>query len=424
MERNWCQELAYTAADIARPTSLEDLQELVAGADRVKALGTRHSFSTVADTPGGLLLDMTGLDTGIRFNDGDGPQASTATVPGGASYGVVADALHAGGLALPNLASLPHISMAGGTATATHGSGDTNQILSATIAAVDLVAADGSIVTVEAANPDLAALSVGLGAFGVITQVTLDVEPTFDVLQDVYLGAPWETFLDNLDEIMGSAYSVNVGGNFGPENLRSFWLKYRLETDANGEPVLPERPSTMFGAQLVVDSAGRNPSTTPLGVPGPWSQRLAHFRLDGDPSMGGDELQSEWFVTRADAPDALRALRTMADDIDPHLHGFELRTVAADDLWLSPAYQRDTFSIGFTWKKHPTEVRALLAPIEQALAPYAPRPHMGKLSAMGRDELVDRYDRLDDFLGVVDRYDPAGKFSNPYLGRLRSTGNA
>lgn len=419
MERNWCEELVYEAAEVQRPTSVEQVQELVAGAERVKALGTRHSFSTVADSPGGLLLDMTELDTGIAVGGDSNLDSMTATVPGGASYGVVVDALEAEGVALENLASLPHISIAGGTATGTHGSGDTNKILSAAIVGLELVTADGSLVTVDRSSPDLAAMAVGLGAFGIITRVTLEVEPSFTVLQDVYVGAPWEVFLDNLDEVMACAYSVNVGGNFSPDNLRSYWFKHRLDVDASGERIVPERPPTRFGGELYDSDEVRNPAATPLGVPGPWSQRLAHFRLDATPSVGGDELQSEWFVARPDAADALRALRAMGDRIDPHLHGFELRTVAADNLWLSPAYERDTFSIGFTWKKHPHEVRALLRPIDEALAPFAPRPHMGKLSAMARYVLAERFDRLDDFLALVDLYDPDGKFSNPYLESLR-----
>ncbi len=415
MAQNWCGELVYQAAEIQRPTTVEQVQELVTAAERVKALGTRHSFSAVADSPGGLLLDMTELDSDITVDH----QTMTATVPAGASYSTVVEALEIESVALRNLGSLPHISIAGATATGTHGSGDTNPVLSAAIAGLDLVTADGSTVHIDRSTGDLAAVAVGLGAFGIITQLTLDVEPSFAVLQDVYLGAPWQTFLDNLDEIMASAYSVNVGGNFSPDNLRSFWFKHRLGVDGSGNPIVPERPSTMFGGELYDEVDPRNPAATPLGVAGPWSQRLAHFRPDAQPSVGGDELQSEWFVARADAPDALRALRAMSDRIDPHLHGFELRTIAADDLWLSPAYQRDTFSIGFTWKKRPTGVRALLRPIEEALGPFQPRPHMGKLSAMGRDELLDRFDRLDDFLAVVDRYDPGGKFSNPYLRALR-----
>ncbi len=415
MERNWCGVLRYSAAEVHYPTTVGQAQGLVAAADRVKALGTRHSFSTVADSPGGILLDMTGLDTGITVDH----QAMTATVPAGSTYSVVVDALESEGVALRNLGSLPHISIAGATATGTHGSGDTNKVLSAAIIELELITADGSLRQVGQSSGDLAAMAVGLGAFGVITQVTLEVEPSFDVLQDVYLGAPWEVFLDNLDEIMASAYSVNVGGNFSSDNLRSFWFKHRLDVDHSGDPIVPERPPTMFGATLYDEPVARNPAATPLGVPGPWSQRLAHFRPDVEPSVAGDELQSEWFVARADAADALRALRDMGEDIDPHLHGFELRTVAADALWLSPAYGRDTFSIGFTWKKHPDEVRALLQPIENALSPFHVRPHMGKLSAMSREVLADRFDRLDDFLAVVDRYDPTSKFSNPYLQTLR-----
>ena len=413
-ERNWCGELRYEAAEVVRPTSVEQLQELVAAAPRAKALGTRHSFSRVADTPGGLLIDLEQLPAAVSVDLG----TMTATVPARWRYAQATTELERAGVALPNLGSLPHISVGGAVATGTHGSGDTNQVLSAHAAGLKYVAHDGELRVVERDDPDLPALAVGLGAFGIVTEVVLDVEPSYQVAQDYYAQPSWARFLDELDAVMASTYSVNVHGSFGPDLLNGFWVKHRL---APGQDAV-ERPAEWFGASLVdVEDTGTGRHTLLGGRPGPWNQRLPHFTPEGEPSAQGDELQSEYMVARADAPAALEALRRLAPLIDPHLHGFELRTIAADDLWMSTAHGRDTFSIGFTWKQHPDEVRAALPAIEAALDPFAARPHLGKLSAMSGDVLAERQPRAVDFFDVIDRLDPTGTFASPYLDALRPT---
>lgn len=412
---NWSENLTYTAAELRQPSTLAELQEVVAGAAKVKALGTRHSFTDVADSPGGVLVSTAALDVGGVEVD---HAAGTASVPGAWSYAAVAEALEAEGVALHNMGSLPHISVAGGTATGTHGSGDGNRVLSAAIRGLELVTADGSLLQVDADDPRLPAMAVGLGAFGVITRVTLQVEPSYWVRQHLYKDASWADVLANLDEVFASAYSVNLHADFSSTNTRTIWQKERLATDAGGELVLPDVADERWGASRldVVDlDPGR---VTQITEPGRWLHRLPHFVPGGTPSVGGDELQSEWFVDRADAVAAIEALRRMGDRIDPHLHGTEIRTVAADDLWLSPAYGRDCLSLGFTWKKHPAEVTALLAPIEEALAPFAPTVHWGKLFAMGRAELGERLPRLDDFLELAASMDPTGRFRNPFIDRL------
>ena len=411
---NWSENIRYEAAEVKAPTSIEELQEIVAGAAKVKALGTRHSFNRVADTPGGV--QVTTADLGLEVSvDRD---AMTATVPGGWSYSAVAAELQAQGVALRNLGSLPHISVAGATATGTHGSGDTNQGLAAEISGLEFVTADGSLQRFDRSSPQFSALPVGLGAFGIITRITLDVIPTYLVRQDQYRGASWTTVLDNLDEIMASAYSVNLHAGYSEMNTRTIWQKSLVPTDADGLPVIKDVPDELWGAPRL-DAIELDPGrVTTLTVPGPWSERLAHFVPEGSPSAGGDELQTEYFVSRPDAVGAINALRQMGERIDPHLHGTEIRTVAADDLWLSPSVGRDCLSLGFTWKKHPKEVLALLPDIEAALAPFNPTPHWGKLFAMGRSELLERFDRLDDFLTLASTMDPDRTFFNPFLQRL------
>jgi xylitol oxidase len=410
---NWAGNLAYSAESVHYPTSVAEVQELVSRLSRVKALGTRHSFNTIADSPGGALISLSELAPEVTI-DAD---AMSVSVTGGTRYGVLAAELQAHGYALHNTGSLPHISVAGATATGTHGSGDRNGILSTAVSGVELVTADGSLVTVDRSNPDLKALAVGLGAFGVITRVVLDIQPTYLVRQDVYRNAPWDSVLEAFDEVMSSAYSVSLIGDFGSPVVRELWQKTRVESvpdhDEQPEPV----PASLHGGTWY-DDAEEPPDhalNVRAGIAGPWSDRLPHFRLDAPPSAGGDELQTEYFVDRRHAVDALRMLRSLGDRISPHLHATEIRTVAADDLWLSPAYERDSLCIGFTWRKHPTEVMALLADIEAALATYEPRPHWGKLFTFSDADLARRFPRLPDFLELTTTYDPTGKFSNTFI---------
>jgi xylitol oxidase len=392
------------------------VQELVARRPKVRALGTRHSFTTIADCPCGALISLTELAPDITI-DAD---AMTASVTGGTRYGVLAAELQSQGYALHNTGSLPHISVAGATATGTHGSGDRNGILSTAVSAVELVTSDGSLLTVDRSSPDLKALALGLGAFGVITRLVLDVQPTYAVRQDVYRNAPWDAVLGAFDEVMASAYSVCLIGDFGSPVIRELWQKARVESGRDGHAQPEPVPESLFGGTWYDDAD--EPSDGHLnvraGIPGPWSERLPHFRLDAQPSAGGDELQTEYFVDRRHAVSALRALRSLGERISPHLHAAEIRTTAADDLWLSPAYERDSLCVGFTWRKHPTEVMALLSDIEAALEPYEPRPHWGKLFVFDDEDLLRRFPRLPEFLELTTTYDPTGKFSNAFIDRI------
>ncbi len=406
---NWAGNLTYSAQAVLEPATVDELQGLVTRWPRVRALGTRHSFTDIADTPGAL-ISLAGIDPDIRID----PATMTASVTGGTRYGILIDALQEQGVALHNTGSLPHISVAGATATGTHGSGDGSGVLATAISAVELVTADGSLITVDRSSEHLSALALGLGAFGIITRVTLDLQPTYLVRQDVYRYAPWETVLERLDEVMACAYSVSLLADFASPTVMQVWLKTRL-----GEDEHPEVARTLFGAAWYDDSDELEPGkiNPRASVPGPWSERMPHFRLDREPSNAGDELQTEYFVSREFGVQALQVLRGLGGRISPHLLIAEIRTAAADSLWLSPAYEQDVLCIGFTWAKHPVEVLALLPVIEEALAPYAPRPHWGKLFAFGADVLGPRFPRLAEFKAVRRHYDPDGKFWNPFLER-------
>lgn len=406
---NWAGSHTYRALGLLHPASTGELADLVAASPLVRALGSRHSFTDLADSAGSL-ISLDAMPSGITINE----DARTVTVPGGLRYGDIAPALHEAGWALHNLASLPHISVAGAIATGTHGSGDTNGTLASAVSAIELVTAAGDVLTLSRGDADFDGAIVSLGALGIVTRVTLDIQPTFDVRQDIYDGLPWESLLGRFDDITSSAYSVSVFTNWMGDTIPITWLKSRMDA--------PEPPVDLLGA--VRQGTDRHPlpdepatnTTVQGGVPGPWSDRLAHFKLGFTPSRG-DELQSEFLVPRSRAVEAIEAVRALRERVSPLLYVTELRTMSADSLWLSGAYETDAVGIHFTWKKLPVEVTAVLPLIEAALLPLGARPHWGKVFTAGTDQLAPLYPRFDDFRDLAARFDPTRKFGNAFLER-------
>jgi len=411
-ERNWAGNYGYRAQRIAHPASMADLQELVAGAGKVRALGSRHSFNDIADTSGTLVV-LDRLDAGISID----VQDMTVTVSGGTRYGTLAAELQRRGFALHNLASLPHISVAGAVATATHGSGDGNGNLATAVAALELVTADGTVVTARRGDADFAGMVVGLGALGIVSRLTLDIEPSFEIAQSVFEGLDWEQVLASFDDVTSSAYSVSLFTDWSGGTVGQAWLKNR--TDQAALPAgLPEFFAGTPASQARHPLPGVSGSncTQQLGVPGPWSDRLAHFRMEFTPSKG-DELQSEYLIPREHAVAAIRTMRRLSGVVTPLLLVGEIRTIAADDLWLSPNYGRDGIGLHFTWRQDEPTVAALLPLLEAELAPFAARPHWGKLFNARAAGLAPLYPRFADFTALAGRLDPAGKFRNAFLDR-------
>lgn len=409
MPKNWAGTHEYTAPRIATATTQDEVRAIVAEGGPVHALGTRHSFTDLPDTAG-TLIDLVGLEGGYRLDE----QAGTVSVAGGTRYGVLAQWLDARGLALHNLGSLPHISVAGATATATHGSGNRNGVLTSAVRGIRYVGADAEVHEVREGDADFPAVAVGLGAFGIVTAVTLAVEPTYRVRQDIYQGVSWDAALQRFDELTGAGYSVSVFTRWIDEAIGDVWVKTRLENDDDAvNDVL------LDGARQVEANplANLDDITELGGVPGPWMLRLPHFRLDGTPSFG-DEIQSEYFVARSDAAAALRAVRRLGASIEPHLLVSELRTAASDELWLSGAYERDFLAIHFTWRNDPAGVLGVLPLIEEALAPFAARPHWGKLHTFDAAAIARVHPRIADARRVFERLDPEGRFVNAHLLRL------
>jgi xylitol oxidase len=406
--RNWAGNVRFEAAGLLRPGSVAELQAVVARERRLRPLGTGHSFSPIADTTG-YLVSLAGLPPVTDIDS----ERGTVRVSAGLRYSDVAPRLHAAGLALPNLGSLPHISVAGAVATGTHGSGDANGSLATAVAGLELVTASGDLVSVSrGADPArLSGLVVSLGACGIVTALTLDTVPAFDVRQYVYRDVAFSAVAGHFDEVTGSGYSVSMFTDWTADRFTGIWVKLTGQR--------PPPPDWLGGrlsrADLHVIAGMPAANCTPqLGVPGPWHERLPHFRADFTPSAGA-ELQSEYLVAREHAVAALAALAAIRAELAPVILVSELRTVAADELWLSPAYQRDSAAFHFTWVPDTEKVLPLLASVEAALAPFAARPHWGKIFAVPPDQLARVSPRLADFRRVVHEFDPAGKFSNPML---------
>ncbi|KHK99902.1 hypothetical protein LK09_00785 [Microbacterium mangrovi] len=403
---NWAGTWTFAAALADHPRSVGEVQRLVAeSGGGVRAVGTFHSFNDLAE--GRTLISLADMPDDIELDE----DAATVRVPAQLPFARIAAAIDARGWALANMGSLPHISVGGATATATHGSGLANGNLSTSVTGLDLVTADGGLLHLDRSDPRFAGAVVHLGMLGVVTHVTLAVQPGYEVRQDVYLDVPWQAVLDDPAAVFGAGYSVSVFGHWGTDAVQ-VWVKTRLPGD--------EVPDTRWGgdrARVQMPIVGDDTdNVTVQGEPGPWHARLPHFRFDRQPSAQGEEIQSEYFVDFADATAALSAVRALSDRIDPLLLITELRTVAADDLWLSTAAGRTSLGIHFTFRREAPEVKALLPEIEAALAPFAPRPHWGKWFAMS--ELGGLYPRFEDAAALVRELDPDGTFRNDYTRRV------
>lgn len=412
--KNWAGNLEYSTDRLDQANNLQDVQGLVRKYGKVKVLGTRHCFNDIADTKD-QFISVVGAEEVMSID----AKNKTVTVNGGLKYGQLSPYLHQKGFALHNLASLPHISVAGACATATHGSGDKNGNLAAAVTAMELVVADGSVMKLskEKDEEKFNAAVVHLGALGVVTRVTLRIQPTFMMGQYVYENLPLSQLKDHFEEIESSGYSVSLFTNWASDDITEVWVKFK--TNSN-KPLkaLPEKE--FFGAKLATKNMHPIPElsaencTEQMGVPGPWYERMPHFKMGFTPSSG-KELQSEYFVPRRNAVDAILAISKMGSPISPHLFTSEIRTIAADNLWLSPCYKQDSVAIHFTWKQDWPAVSKLLPVIEKELAPFNVRPHWGKLFTVAPGLLEKRYEKLPEFRELARELDPTGKFRNAFL---------
>ncbi|WP_080239107.1 D-arabinono-1,4-lactone oxidase [Spirosoma rigui] len=410
--KNWAGNFQYSTDRLYAAKSTAQVQELVKKYSKLKVLGTRHCFNSIADSKDNL-LSLGAMDKVIALDS----KARTVTVDATMKYGQLAPYLDQKGFALHNLASLPHISIAGACATATHGSGVKNGNLSTAVAAMDIVTATGELRTLSRAKDgdQFKGAVVHLGALGVVTNVTLDIEPTFQMRQYVYENLPMAQLKDHFEAIVSGAYSVSLFTDWQRGRINEVWLKERIEPGVSGEP----KPD-YYGATLATKNLHPIPElsaincTEQMGVAGPWFERMPHFRMGFTPSSG-QELQTEYFVPRRNAVEAILAIERLQSFISPHLMTSELRTIDGDDLWMSPCYQQPSLAIHFTWKQDWASVRKVLPLIEKELAPFRARPHWGKLFTMAPAQLQERYEKLPAFKQLVQSFDPTGKFRNAFL---------
>jgi len=412
--RNWAGNIEYGTDKLYPAKSVEEVQDFVRKTDRFKVLGTRHCFNRIADSDT-QFLSLHAMDKVVALD----AQAHKVTIEAGMSYGQLCAILESKGFALHNLASLPHISVAGACATATHGSGIKNGNLATAVSGIEFVNAKGELVQLTRAKDGGTFLGavVGLGALGVVTKLTLDMQPTFQAQQYVYENLPFSELKAHFDAIEAAAYSVSLFTDWRSPSINEVWLKHRIE---NGK--MFDAAKEFYGAKRatrnlhpIADISAEN-CTEQMGVPGPWYERLPHFKMGFTPSAG-KELQSEYFVPRANAVEAILAIAALDEQISPHLLISEIRTIAADDLWMSTAYKQDAVALHFTWKPEWPEVSKLLPVIERELAPFQARPHWGKLFTMPPERLRSHYPKLAAFQELAWNHDAKGKFRNEFLNK-------
>ena len=413
--KNWAGNLTYGTSNIFEPASAEEAARIIANLDKVTVLGTRHCFNRIADSDNNLISTRM-LNKVVSLD----PASAKVTVESGIRYGELCTYLDERGFAVHNLASLPHISVAGACATATHGSGTANGNLATAVSAIELVKADGTAVTLsrEKDPATFTGAVVGLGALGMVTKVTLDLIPSFQMRQDVYLNLPMAQLESHFEEIMSAGYSVSLFTDWQTPDINQVWIK-RVVNEATTAEVAQE----FFGAALatrnvhpIIEITAEN-CTEQMGVPGPWYERLPHFKLNFTPSSG-EELQAEYFVPFERAVEAIKAVDSLRDKIGPLLFITEIRAIDKDDLWMSPCYGQRCITIHFTLKQDVTGVANLLPLIEEKLTPFNAKPHWGKLFTLDSRVLQSRYERLSDFRQLASRYDPDGKFRNEFLNTI------
>ncbi|MCA1188529.1 MULTISPECIES: FAD-binding protein [unclassified Saccharopolyspora] len=402
---NWSGNVTYRAPRFARPRSLDELAEVVTGADRVRVLGTGHTFTGIADSAD-VQVSLAALPAEIEVDP-----AGSVAISGPVHYAELTRVLHEHGLALANLASLLDLSVAGAISTGTHGSGSRTRGLGSAVRALEFLTADGEVRVLRDGDADFTGAVVGLGALGVITRIELAVEPAFEVTQHVYAGLRWPVAAAELAALLGSGYSVSLFTDFDGSGVRQVVVKERGGHDTE---LFARLGSRRVDGPRHPMAGGPTENVTVQAAPGPSHERLPHFQAGRTPSSGA-EIQSEYLVDARHAAAAVEALQRAAPAFAPVLLVAELRSVAADELWLSPAWRRDSLAIHFTWRRDQAGVAAALPALEAALAPFGARPHWGKVWAMGADVLAERYPRLADFRALAERWDPQHRFRNEFL---------
>ena len=407
--QNWAKNITFSSQNYIEIENLTQLQKVIESSNKLKVVGTSHSFSEIADTTG-TLISLKNLDSEIEIDE----KSQTVKVSAGTSYANLAKYLEKNGWALSNLASLGEISIAGAVMTGTHGSGSNNKVLSDSVVAIEMILSSGDKFVIDRKNfAQFSGFVVSFGALAVFTKLTLKIVRSFSVKQVVYENVPIQSVLENFNEIFDRPYSASYFSNWSPKNTGQIWMKF-LDDDK-----YPELQSKAYGGNLALSNQHpvkvNDPGncTEQMGVAGKWLFRLPHFRLNSSPASG-DEVQTEYLVDRDHVQGYINELTKIGEDIAARVYATEIRTISSDDLWLSGAYGRETVGFHFTWKKSP-EVKDFLPEIENILGKNNGRPHWGKLFSTPRAQLIDRYPMYEEFRQLIQKYDSGNKFRNKFI---------
>lgn len=406
---NWAGNLRYSAKKVVYPKTVAELKTAILSLKGGKALGSQHSFNKVADTTE-TLISSAKLDKVLSIDT----KNLLVWCEGGIKYGMLGLYLEKRGYALHNLASLPHISVAGACATATHGSGIKNGNLSSAVRAIELMKADGSTVVWDEKNPEFYGAVVNIGALGIVTRMALAIQPTYQVTQEVYENLPMNALEKHFDDIYSAGYSVSMFTHWLDRTINQVWVKKKVGEQYPTTHFHGATPAKTNLHPIKVNSPVN--CTDQMGVPGPWYERLPHFKMGFTPSNGA-ELQTEFFIPRKYAYQAIMAVESLHEVISPVLFVTEIRSIAADAFWLSPAYKQDVIAIHFTWKQEVDKVMQVIPQVEAKLKPFGAMPHWGKIFTMPATELQSRYPKFKDFRALAKKMDPKGVWKNEFLER-------
>ena len=429
--RNWARVESASPTYIARPTTIDEVVAVVHRAREinlpVKAVGAGHSFTAIAAAPG-IQLDLAGID-GLLHVDAELRQV---TLGAGTNLFQIPTLLAPHGLAMENLGDIDRQTIAGATSTGTHGTGNAFTGIAAQLVAATLVTADGSILRVNASeNAELLpAVKLGLGALGILVDVTVQCVPSF-VLHALERPERFDAVLDD--------YEARVNSS---DHFEFYWFPHtdtvltktntRLPADAAFSPLSATK--RWFDDTFMSNGVFALTCATGRGIPAavPGINRLAS-KLTGDREFTDLSTsvfttkrtvrfrEMEYAIPREAIPDAVRAVRKLIETRGWHISfPMEVRSAARDDLWLSTAQGRETgyIAVHRYWRENHLEY---FHAVEDIMRGFGGRPHWGKIHFQNAETLAASYPHFGDFLAVRERLDPDRLFANPYLDRVLGT---
>mmetsp|Transcript_13532 Transcript_13532/g.26655 ORF Transcript_13532/g.26655 Transcript_13532/m.26655 type:complete len:480 (-) Transcript_13532:5-1444(-) len=426
---NWCQNVDFKHKRFVTPEDLTELQATVAAAPQVRVLGSGHSFSAVCSSEH-TLLSMAYMRKVLEV-DFVSDNETVVFMEGGATLGDVVRHLAPRGMALKNIPSLPHVTIAGALATSTHGSGlhpSAPGSIASMCTQIDFVTHDGEVCSYRRAeDAEFAASVVHLGALGVVAKIGLDVVPAYNVDQRVYQSIELDRMLPQFEALARSVDSLTVGINFG-QQVGLTWLRY-----FDGGITPPASDMTLGGEPRhePIPFYESHQGVTPT-CKGPWHD-VPSFFMEGmqELNMPNTAMQTEYFVPLSLASSALQAIREVAacwegwptseswTDLNSSVPVFhcEVRAIAQDGLrGLAPFGDRESCSIHFTWGNwdHKERIVEMVKEVEAVLRQYQARPHFGKFNLMSSEEVASVYpkDRIEEFKELCVKHDPVSKFRN------------